>query len=304
VKDQSITDSTAIVWRDYLTLCKPKVVSLIVFTAIVGMFLATPALPSLNVLFFGALGIGLSASSAAVINHVLDAQIDEKMSRTKNRPLPQGKISQKKALVFSFILCVISMLMLLFRINLLTTILTFFSLIGYAVIYTVYLKRATPQNIVIGGAAGAAPPVLGWTAVTGEVHSDALILFLIIFLWTPPHFWALAIARKDDYEKANIPMLPVTHGNAFTRLFILNYTILLVGITILPYQTGMSGLIYLVTAIISGTAFLWYAIKLKKDNDIELPMRVFRFSIHYLTILFTALLIDHYLPLRISDLLI
>jgi protoheme IX farnesyltransferase len=301
---QSISQTNQAHWHDYYELTKPRVVVLIVFCGIVGMFLATPALPSLNVLFFGALGIGLSASSAAVINHVLDAQIDEKMSRTKNRPLPQGKISQKKALVFSFILCVISMLMLLFRINLLTTILTFFSLIGYAVIYTVYLKRATPQNIVIGGAAGAAPPVLGWTAVTGEVHSDALILFLIIFLWTPPHFWALAIARKDDYEKANIPMLPVTHGNAFTRLFILNYTILLVGITILPYQTGMSGLIYLVTAIISGTAFLWYAIKLKKDNDIELPMRVFRFSIHYLTILFTALLIDHYLPLRISDLLI
>ncbi|MFM1593008.1 MAG: heme o synthase [Woeseiaceae bacterium] len=301
---QSIPQTNQAHWHDYYELTKPRVVVLIVFCGIVGMFLATPALPSLNVLFFGALGIGLSASSAAVINHVLDAQIDAKMSRTKNRPLPQGKISQKKALVFSFILCVISMLMLLFRINLLTTILTFFSLIGYAVIYTVYLKRATPQNIVIGGAAGAAPPVLGWTAVTGEVHSDALILFLIIFLWTPPHFWALAIARKDDYEKANIPMLPVTHGNAFTRLFILNYTILLVGITILPYQTGMSGLIYLVTAIISGTAFLWYAIKLKKDNDIELPMRVFRFSIHYLTILFTALLIDHYLPLRISDLLI
>lgn len=301
---QSISQTNQAHWHDYYELTKPRVVVLIVFCGIVGMFLATPALPSLNVLFFGALGIGLSASSAAVINHVLDAQIDEKMSRTKNRPLPQGKISQKKALVFSFILCVISMLMLLFRINLLTTILTFFSLIGYAVIYTVYLKRATPQNIVIGGAAGAAPPVLGWTAVTGEVHSDALILFLIIFLWTPPHFWALAIARKDDYEKANIPMLPVTHGNAFTRLFILNYTILLVGITILPYQTGMSGLIYLVAAIISGTAFLWYAIKLKKDNDIELPMRVFRFSIHYLTILFTALLIDHYLPLRISDLLI
>ncbi len=301
---QSISQTNQAHWHDYYELTKPRVVVLIVFCGIVGMFLATPALPSLNVLFFGALGIGLSASSAAVINHVLDAQIDAKMSRTKNRPLPQGKISQKKALVFSFILCVISMLMLLFRINLLTTILTFFSLIGYAVIYTVYLKRATPQNIVIGGAAGAAPPVLGWTAVTGEVHSDALILFLIIFLWTPPHFWALAIARKDDYEKANIPMLPVTHGNAFTRLFILNYTILLVGITILPYQTGMSGLIYLVTAIISGTAFLWYAIKLKKDNDIELPMRVFRFSIHYLTILFTALLIDHYLPLRISDLLI
>jgi protoheme IX farnesyltransferase len=301
---QSVPRSNQANWQDYYELTKPRVVVLIVFCGIVGMLLATSAFPPLDVIFFGALGIGLSASSAAVINHVLDAKIDEKMTRTKNRPLPQGKISQKKALIFSFILCIISMLVLLLRINILTAVLTFLSLIGYAVIYTVYLKRATPQNIVIGGAAGAAPPVLGWTAVTGEIHSDALILFLIIFLWTPPHFWALAIARKDDYEKANIPMLPVTHGNDFTRLFILNYTILLVGITILPYQTGMSGLIYLITAIATGAAFLWYAIKLKKDEDIELPMRVFRFSIHYLTILFAALLVDHYLPLRISDFLI
>ena len=298
---QSYSQAT---WQDYYELTKPKVVILIVFCGIVGMFLATESLPSINIILFGALGIGLSASSAAVINHVLDAQIDERMSRTKNRPLPQGKISQKKALLFSLVLCVMSMFLLFFLINTLTAILTFLSLIGYAIIYTVYLKRATPQNIVIGGAAGAAPPVLGWTAVTGEVHSDALILFLIIFLWTPPHFWALAIAKKEDYEKANIPMLPVTHGNAFTRLFILNYTILLVGITILPYQTGMSGIIYLFTAITSGIAFLWYAIKLKKDDSVELPMRVFRFSIHYLTILFTALLVDHYIPLRLNDLLI
>lgn len=288
-------------WLDYYELTKPRVVNLIVFCGVVGMFLATPSLPSLNILIFGALGIGLSASSAAVINHVLDVQIDMKMSRTKTRPLPQGKLSQKKALIFSAILCIASMAILNIFINSLTAILTFLSLVGYAIIYTVFLKRATPQNIVIGGAAGAAPPVLGWTAVTGEVHSNALILFLIIFLWTPPHFWALAIAKKEDYENANIPMLPVTHGSAFTRLFIFNYTILLVGITILPYQTGMSGLIYLMTAIISGIAFIWYAHKLKNDENIELPMRVFRFSIHYLTILFAALLVDHYWLLRIND---
>jgi len=288
-------------WLDYYELTKPRVVNLIVFCGVVGMFLATPSLPSLNILIFGALGIGLSASSAAVINHVLDVQIDMKMSRTKTRPLPQGKLSQRKALIFSAILCIASMAILNIFINSLTAILTFLSLVGYAIIYTVFLKRATPQNIVIGGAAGAAPPVLGWTAVTGEVHSNALILFLIIFLWTPPHFWALAIAKKEAYENANIPMLPVTHGSAFTRLFIFNYTILLVGITILPYQTGMSGLIYLMTAIISGIAFIWYAHKLKNDENIELSMRVFRFSIHYLTILFAALLVDHYWLLRIND---
>ena len=267
------------------------------------MFLATPSFPEISVLIFGTLGIGLSASSAAVINHVLDMQIDQQMSRTKARPLPQGKISKSKALIFSAILGILSMFILFVFINTLTAILTFLSLIGYAIIYTVFLKRATPQNIVIGGAAGAAPPVLGWTAVTGEIHGNALILFLIIFLWTPPHFWALAIAKKDDYEKANIPMLPVTHGSAFTRLFILNYTILLVGITILPYQTGMSGLIYLITAILSGIAFIWYAIKLKGEENIELSMRVFRFSIHYLIILFAALLVDHYFIIRISQLI-
>jgi len=288
-------------WVDYYELTKPRVVILIVFCGIVGMFLATPSIPSLSILVFGTLGIGLSASSAAVINHVLDVKIDMKMSRTKTRPLPQGRLSEKKALIFSTILCIASMTILIIFINTLTAILTFFSLVGYAIIYTVFLKRATPQNIVIGGAAGAAPPVLGWTAVTGEIHSNALILFLIIFLWTPPHFWALAIAKKEDYENANIPMLPVTHGSAFTRLFILNYTILLAGITILPYQTGMSGLIYLMTAIIAGIAFIWYAHKLKNNENIELSMRVFRFSIHYLTILFAALLIDHYWLFRIND---
>ena len=287
-------------WRDYFELTKPRVVTLIVFTAIVGMFLAVPGLPDLAAILFGTLGIGMAASSAAVVNHVLDARIDIQMARTRQRPLPQGKLSEASALAFAGVLGVLSMLILWFLVNPLTAILTFASLIGYAIIYTAYLKRATPQNIVIGGAAGAAPPVLGWTAITGEIHSDALILFLIIFVWTPPHFWALAIARKDDYERAGVPMLPVTHGNEFTRVFILLYTILLFLVTILPYLSGMSGLIYLVTALVLGGMFLYYAVRLKADDGLELPMRVFRFSINYLMILFAALLIDHYFPIRIG----
>ncbi len=292
---QSIAD-----WRDYYELTKPKVVTLIVFTAVVGMFLAVPDWPGVNALLFGTLGIGLAASSAAVINHVLDIRIDAQMSRTRARPLPQGKLSQVQALTFAAVLCVISMTMLSVLVNLLTAVLTFASLIGYAVIYTVYLKRSTPQNIVVGGAAGAAPPVLGWTAVTGEIHADALLLFLIVFVWTPPHFWALAIAKKDDYAKVGIPMLPVTHGVSLTRLFILLYTILLALITILPYSSGMSGLIYLVTAVTLGAIFLIYAIRLRKDTGTELPMRVFRYSINYLMILFAALLVDHYFLIRVD----
>jgi len=287
-------------WRDYYELTKPKVVMLIVFTAIVGMVLAVPGWPGLAPLIVGSLGVGLAASSAAVINHVLDARIDVLMSRTHNRPLPQGRLNDFQALLFAFVLCVLSMLMLWFVINPLTAILTFVSLIGYAIIYTVFLKRATPQNIVIGGAAGAAPPILGWTAVTGEIHSDALLLFLIIFTWTPPHFWALAIAKKDDYERVGIPMLPVTHGEQFTRQHILFYTILLVLVTIAPYLTGMSGLIYLAAALILGGYFLNYAIRMQTDMDRELPMRVFRFSITYLMFLFAALLIDHYFIIRLT----
>lgn len=287
-------------WHDYYELTKPRVVLLIIFTVIVGMFLAVPGLPDIIPVVFGTIGIGLAASSAAVVNHVLDARIDVQMTRTRYRPLPQGKLSAINAFTFAGCLCVISMLMLWYVVNPLTAMLTFSSLIGYAVIYTVYLKRATPQNIVIGGAAGAAPPVLGWTAVTGELHSDALILFLIIFAWTPPHFWALAIARKNEYMKVGIPMLPVTHGIEYTRLFILLYTIILLLITLMPYLSGMSGLIYLVTAIILGGRFLWYALRLKKDNSGRLPMQMFRFSISYLIILFVALLLDHYLIIRIG----
>lgn len=272
---------------------------LIVFTAIVGMMLSVPGWPGVVALIFGTLGIGMAASSGAVVNHVLDARIDIHMSRTESRPLPQGKLSETEALAFATTLCIVSMPMLWFIVNPLTAILTFGSLIGYAVIYTVYLKRATPQNIVIGGAAGATPPLLGWVAVTGEIHSDAILLFLIIFVWTPPHFWALAIAKKDEYAKVGIPMLPVTHGNEVTRKYILFYTTLLVLVTVLPYMTGMSGIIYLVAAVGLGGKFLQYAIRLRSDDDVKLPMRMFRYSINYLMFLFAALLVDHYLIFRL-----
>jgi protoheme IX farnesyltransferase len=288
-------------WRDYYELTKPRVVMLIVFTAIVGMFLSVPGWPGLEPLVYGTLGIGMASSAAAVFNHVLDHRTDILMMRTRGRPLPQGKLTVKAALTFASVLCVIAMLILWFLVNALTAILTFFSLIGYAVIYTVWLKRATPQNIVIGGAAGAAPPVLGWTTVTNEVTSGALLLFLIIFVWTPPHFWALAIARLEEYAKVDIPMLPVTHGEAYTRLNILLYSILLLLVTIMPYLIGMSGLIYLVAALGLGAYFLHYAIRMYRDHeDEELPMLMFKYSISYLGLLFTALLIDHYFLFRLD----
>ena len=274
---------------------------LIVFTAIVGMFLAVPSWPDLQALLFGTLGIGLASSSAAVFNHVLDHRTDILMMRTRGRPLPQGKLTEKAALTFALVLCVISMFILWFLVNPLTAVLTFASLIGYAVVYTVFLKRATPQNIVIGGAAGAAPPLLGWTAVTGEVTSSALLLFLIIFVWTPPHFWALAIARKEEYEKVGIPMLPVTHGDEYTRLSILLYTILLTLITVGPYLTGMSGVIYLSVALVLDGMFLSYAIRMRRTpGDLLIPMQAFKFSITYLGVLFTALLVDHYFLFQLS----
>ena len=291
----STTAETHSDWRDYYELTKPRVVMLIVFTAVVGMFLSVPGWPGAAPLFFGTLGIGLASSAAAVYNHVLDARIDIQMMRTRGRPLPQGKLTERSALTFATVLCVISMLILALLVNLLTAVLTFISLIGYAVVYTVWLKRATPQNIVIGGAAGAAPPILGWTAVTDEVSAGALLLFLIVFVWTPPHFWALAIARKEEYAKVDIPMLPVTHGEAYTRVSILLYTILLVLVTVLPYLIGMSGVIYLLTALALGAAFLSYAVRImRQPDDVELPMKTFRFSINYLGILFAALLLDHY----------
>jgi protoheme IX farnesyltransferase len=283
-------------WRRYLALTKPKVVALITFTAIVGTLLASPGLPPAGPLVWGNLGIALAAACAATLNHILDRRIDEQMSRTRARPLPTGQLSERQALVFAALLGVSAMAMLAFLVNLLTAALTFLSLIGYAVIYTVWLKRATSQNIVIGGAAGAAPPVLGWTAVTGSVDPNALLLFLIIFVWTPPHFWALAIARRDDYARAGIPMLPVTHGVAYTRLQVLLYTVLLTVVTLMPYLTRMSGLLYLGVALGLNAGFLYYALALKITARAELPMRVFRFSVNYLMWLFAALLIDHYLP--------
>ncbi len=282
---------------DYLELCKPKVVSLIVFTAIVGMFLATPGMVPLNVLFLGSLGIALAASSAAAINHVLDRRLDEKMTRTRNRPLPTGHVTRTGALLFAFVLASVSMTILVWRVNLLTAILTFVSLIGYAVVYTVYLKHATPQNIVIGGAAGAAPPVLGWTAVTGSVDAHALLLFLIIFVWTPPHFWSLAIHRRDDYARAGVPMLPVTHGVAHTKKQILFYSLLLFLVTILPWLTGMSGVLYLLGAVLLGGVFLSYAWRMLRSTRPDLPLRTFGYSVTYLIGLFTALLVDHYASL-------
>jgi heme o synthase len=282
--------------RDYWELTKPKVVALIVFTAIVGMLLATPDLPPPRVLLFATLGIWLAAASAAAINHVLDRRIDAEMVRTRRRPIPSGHVSEVAALLFAFALGLAAMLILALLVNPLTALLTFASLIGYSVIYTMWLKRATPQNIVIGGAAGAAPPVLGWVAVTNSVDANALLLFLIIFTWTPPHFWALAIARRDDYAKAGIPMLPVTHGIEFTRLHILLYTILLVIVTLLPWLTGMSGLIYLAGVLILDVIFLRYAWALRKGGRVELPMRTFRYSVNYLMLLFALLLVDHYVP--------
>jgi heme o synthase len=283
-------------WRDYFELTKPRVVALIVLTAVVGTLLAARGLPPLDALIFGNLGIALAAASAAAINHILDRRIDARMARTRKRPLPSGHLAPAQALSFALLLGVSSMVILVAFVNVLTAVLTFASLIVYAVVYTVWLKRATPQNIVIGGAAGAAPPVLGWVAVTNHIDAHALLLFLIIFAWTPPHFWALAIARRHDYAKADIPMLPVTHGVEFTRLHVLLYTVILCLVTLLPYMTGMSGLIYLLAAVLLNARFLWLAIALKLARREELPMRMFRFSISYLMWLFLALLADHYLP--------
>lgn len=281
----------------YLELCKPKVVALIVFTAIVGMFLAVPGMVPLPILVSATLGIGLVAGAAAAMNHLLDRRIDAVMTRTQHRPLPSGQLNERKVIAFALSIGALGTALLVWQVNVLTAALTFLALLGYAIVYTVFLKRATPQNIVIGGAAGAAPPVLGWAAVTGEVHANALLLFLIIFAWTPPHFWALAIYRRHDYAQAAIPMLPVTHGVPFTRWQILFYTIILFLITLFPYLTGMSGLFYLGGAIVLGAAFLYYAIALLRNPDDELlPFKVFKFSILHLMALFAFLLIDHYLP--------
>ena len=289
------TRATPIAFGQYWQLTKPRVVALIVFTALVGMFLAVPGLPPLREMVFGLLGIWLAAASAAAINHLIDQRIDRVMVRTAHRPLATGTLTSAKVLAFAVFLGAASMTILIALVNPLTAALTFASLIGYAIVYTGWLKRATPQNIVIGGIAGAAPPLLGWAAVTGRVDPHALLLVLIIFVWTPPHFWALAIFRRDDYARALIPMLPVTHGVVYTRWQILFYTVLLLLVTVLPWITGMSGLFYLGGALVLGAVFLWYAWKLLDPPDELFAMKVFNYSIVYLMALFAFLLIDHWL---------
>ena len=282
-------------WRDYKELTKPNVVLLMIVTSVIGMFMAVPGMVPLDVLVLGNLGIALCAGSAAAINHLVDQRVDQKMARTKARPVAQGRVGNLQAALFAFVLGALGMYILLVWINPLTAWLTFASLVGYAFIYTMFLKRATPQNIVIGGLAGAAPPLLGWTAVTGEIHGHGLLLVLIIFAWTPPHFWALAIARREEYASVGIPMLPVTHGVAFTKLHILLYTIIMFLITLMPYATRMSGPLYLLGAVVLGIGFLYWAIELMRGKNEKAPMDTFRYSIVYLFALFIIMLIDHYL---------
>jgi len=296
--DNAVLESAS--WRDYFALCKPKVVALLLLTSVVGVVLASPPGDiSIFILLMSTLGIGLGSAAGAAINQIVERESDARMARTENRPMPQGRVSQQNAFIFAVLMATASVFVLTAWINTLTAVLTFASMIGYAVIYTMYLKKATPQNIVIGGLAGATPPLLGWTSVTGSVDAYGLLLVLIIYTWTPPHFWALAIARHKDYAKAGIPMFPVAYGLELTRLHILLYTILLFIVTLLPYLTGMSGLIYLVAAVLLGSVFTHYAIALKRSTGaVHLPMKVFRYSINYLMLLFAALLVDHYVMIR------
>jgi protoheme IX farnesyltransferase len=282
-------------WRDFYEMCKPRVVMLMLLTSLVGMFLAVPGMLPLDVLIFGNLGIALVASSGAVVNHLIDRKIDLIMKRTHNRPVAQGRVEPWHAAVFAVTIGVVGMAILLFLVNPLCAWLTLGSFIGYAFIYTGYLKHATPQNIVIGGLSGAMPPLLGWSAVTGTIEADALILVLIIFAWTPPHFWALAIHRKDEYAKSGVPMLPVTHGEYVTKVHILIYTVGLIGVSVLPFFTGLSGVPYLVAALLLGAGFLAWACKLMFRPTPTTAMDTFRFSIIYLAVLFLALVVDHYL---------
>ena len=282
-------------WRDYLELCKPNVVALMILTSLIGMLLATEGFVSFQVLLFGNLGIALCAGSAAAVNHIVDRRIDNQMARTHNRPVATGRMTPRQAILFALTTGILGMLVLLVFINQLTAWLTLASLIGYAFVYTMFLKRATPQNIVIGGLAGAAPPLLGWTAVTGEIHYNALLLVLIIYAWTPPHFWALAIHRKEEYATAEIPMLPVTHGEPYTKINIVLYTLLLIVITILPFLTGMFGWLYLTGALGLGLGFLYWSLVMLWGSDDESGMKTFKYSITYLMALFCIMLLDHYL---------
>ena len=282
-------------WRDYKELTKPNVVALMILTSTIGMFMAVPGMVPLNALILGNLGIAMCAGAAAAINHLVDQQVDQRMTRTKNRPIARGRISDMQAAMFALIVGGLGMAILFIWVNALTAWLTLASLLGYAFVYTMFLKRATPQNIVIGGLAGAAPPLLGWVAVTGEVHGHALLLVLIIFAWTPPHFWALAIHRKDEYALVDIPMLPVTHGVEYTKLHVLLYTIIMFLITLLPFATRLSGPLYLVGAVVLGLGFLYWAVEMLRNKNHLAPIKTFRYSIVYLMALFLIMLVDHYI---------
>ncbi len=281
-------------FSSFFALCKPRVSGLIVFTAIIGMFLATPNMVPLDILLAATLGIAMASGSAAAFNHLIEQKIDAKMARTRSRPLPTGQINSQQTFAFATVMALTGLAILYYFVNPLTMWLTFLTFIGYAVIYTVFLKPATPLNIVIGGLSGAMPPALGWAAVTGTVSAEAWILVLIIFAWTPPHFWALALYRREEYAKSGLPMLPVTHGEMYTRLHILLYTIILVVVTLIPFAMRMSGLIYLVSVIILDILFMQYAVKLYREYSDELAKSTFKYSILYLMLLFLALVIDHY----------
>ena len=285
--------------QQFLALCKLRVVSLIVFTAVIGVLLAVPGWPAGNVLWAGTLGIGMVAAAAAAFNCLIEQKIDAAMARTRARPLPRGELTSTQTLIFSGVVGGIGLYLLHVFVNPLTMWLTLATFVGYAVIYTAVLKPATPQNIVIGGASGAMPPVLGWVAATGEIHHDALLLFLIIFAWTPPHFWALALYRREEYAQAGLPMLPVTHGEAYTRLHVLLYTLLLLAVTLLPVVTGMAGWIYLVGALVLGARFIQYGWRLYRHYSDALAKETFRYSIWYLSLLFAVMLVDHYYPIPI-----
>ena len=294
MKIMKIEAETATVWRDYWELTKPRVVALMLLTSVIGMLLAVPGMVPLDVLILGNLGIALCAGSAATVNHLVDRHIDNKMARTFNRPVAQGRVEPRQALLFALLLGAAGMTVLLGFINALTAWLTLASLLGYALVYTLFLKRATPQNIVIGGLAGAAPPLLGWTAVTGDISGHALLLVLIIFAWTPPHFWALAVHRREEYANAGIPMLPVTHGEQYTKLHILLYTLILFAVSLLPYVTRMGGWLYLLGAVLLGGGFLYHSLRLMWGRSPDAGMDTFRYSIVYLMALFVVMLLDHY----------
>ena len=290
-----ITTNSAATWRDYYEMCKPRVVMLMILTSLVGMFLAVPGMVPVDVLVLGNLGIALVAGSGAVVSHLIDRKIDVVMKRTHNRPIPQGRVDPLQAGIFAAVIGLAGMAILMLWVTPLSAWLTLASFIGYAFIYTGYLKHATPQNIVIGGLAGAMPPLLGWSAVTGAIEADAVVLVLIIFAWTPPHFWALAIHRKEEYAKSGVPMLPVTHGERVTKIHITAYTAILVVISVIPYFSGMSSLLYLTAALALGAGFMFWSLKLMRNPVPSTAMDTFKYSIVYLALLFVALVIDHYL---------